>query len=293
MNKKKETRTSTSFVKRVKEDEQEQEEINFTSIQITLYEELNNLRKNPKSYIPLIESQMNLIKNKNILKQKDSNLQIQTLEGKAAYEEAISFLQKQKPVSPLTKEMKLSYAAKDLVQDIGERGVVTHQDKEGQFTSERIEKYCEWDSCANELIEVSSQNPQDILISLIVDDGFKNRPNRRALFKSDYKYVGISCGPHSEYEIVTVFVFAGGIRQKGTLFNQKTEYEYRSSFDNYNFGNNENNLYLINDPDAPKNSIGLRITKARKYLGKNIILVTKKFYKLDNGTQHVVELEEY
>ena len=164
MNKKKETRTSTSFVKRVKEDEQEQEEINFTSIQITLYEELNNLRKNPKSYIPLIESQMNLIKNKNILKQKDSNLQIQTLEGKAAYEEAISFLQKQKPVSPLTKEMKLSYAAKDLVQDIGERGVVTHQDKEGQFTSERIEKYCEWDSCANELIEVSSKNPQDIFL---------------------------------------------------------------------------------------------------------------------------------
>lgn len=290
--KKKETRTSTSFVKRVKENDQEQEEMNYASIQLSLYEELNILRKNPKSYIPLIESQMNLIKKNNILKQKDSNLQIQTLEGKAAYEEAISFLQKQKPVSPLTKEIKLSYAAKDLVQDIGERGVVTHQDKEGQFTSERIEKYCEWDSCANELIEVSSKTPQDILISLIVDDGFKNRPNRRALFKSDYKYVGIFCGPHSEYEIVTVFVFAGGIRQKGTLFNQRTEYEYRS-FDNYNFGNNENNLYLINDPDAPKNTIGLRVTKARKYLGKNIIFVTKKFYKLDNGTQHVVELEEY
>ena len=289
--KKKETRTSTSFVKRVQDSEQEQEEINYTSIQVSLYEELNTLRKNPKSYIPLIESQMRLIKKNNTLKKKDS-IQIQTLEGKAAYEEAISFLQKQKPVSTITKEIKLSYAAKDLVQDIGERGVVSHLDKEGLYTSERIEKYCEWDTCANELIEVSSKNPQDILISLIVDDGFKNRPNRRALFNTDYKYVGISCGPHSEYEIVTVLVFAGGIRQKGTLFNQRTEYEYRS-IDNYNFGNNENNLFLINDPDAPKNTIGLRVTKARKYLGKNIILVTKKFYKLDNGTQHVVELEEY
>ena len=291
MRKTKEKRTSTNFEKHLKEDEKE-EEINFNSIQISLYRELNNLRQNPKSYIPLIQKQMKLLKKNNILKKEDSNLQIQTIEGKKAYEEAIAFLEHQKSVGPLTKEIKLSYAAKDLVNDIGSRGVVTHKDREGLYTSERIEKYCEWDYCANEVIEVSSKNAQDILVSLLVDDGFRDRPNRRALFQNIYNYVGISCGAHTEYEIVTVFVFAGGIRQKGTLFYKfSSEVEYRNYDDNY--GNNAPNVYLINDPDAPQDTMGLRVIRTKKYLGNKNIMVTKKFYKLANRTEHVVELEEF
>jgi hypothetical protein len=287
----KESRTSTSFIRKVHEEEEEREQINFTSIEVSLYKELNNLRQNPKSYIPLIKAQMELIKKNNVLTRKEYNLQIQTLEGKLAYETAILFLQQQKPVPPLQKEIKLSYAAKDLAKDIGERGVVTHQDREGQFTSERIEKYCEWESYANEVIEVSSKTCQDILISLLVDDGFRNRPNRRALFNDKYKLVGISCGPHIEYEIVTVFVFAGGIRQKGTLSNIAGPYELRD----YDYDNryDEINPYLINDFDAPNNTMGLRVVRTKKFLGNRKILITKKFYKLDNGTEHVVELEEY
>ena len=51
----KEKRTTTSFVKRVQDDESEQEQIDFISIQNALYTELNKLRNNPKSYITLIE----------------------------------------------------------------------------------------------------------------------------------------------------------------------------------------------------------------------------------------------
>ncbi len=287
----KEKRTTTNFIKRVKDDEEETK-INFNSIQISLYKELNKLRQDPRSYIPLIEEQMNNLKKNNILQKNDSLLRIQTIEGKDAYEEAILFLEQQEPVEPLKKEIKLSYAAQDLVKDIGERGVVTHEDKEGKFASERIEKYCEWDFCANELIEVSSRNPQDILISLLVDDGLRDRPDRKALFQHIYNYVGIACGPHVEYEIITVFVFAGGIRQKGTLFYQiGSKFELRDYEDIY--GNKENNIYCINDPDAPENTMGIRIVKAKKYLGNKKILVTKKFYKLDDGTEHVIELEEF
>ena len=51
------------------------------------------------------------IKKNNVLKKKDSSLQIQKLERKAAYENVIAFLQDQKVVNLLTKEIKLSYAA--------------------------------------------------------------------------------------------------------------------------------------------------------------------------------------
>ena len=287
----KEKRTQTNFVKRVKEEEKEQ--INYYSIQNLLYNELNKLRQNPKCYIPLVEQQMKMLKKNDILRKKDSNLQIQTVEGKTAYEEAIQFLKTQKPVPSLAKESRLQFAANDLIKDLGERGVVSHQDSNGNFVSERIEKYCEWNNCANEVIEISSKNPEDILISLIVDDGMRHRQDRKALFQHIYNYVGISCGPHIEYEIVTVLVFAGGIRQKGTLFYQiGSEFELRNCDNKYG-NNNENNPYLINDPDAPKNTKGYRVVRAKKFLGNKIIIVTKKFYKLDDGTEHVVELEEF
>ena len=288
----KEIRTTKNFIKKVKDEDQTQETINFNYIQTMLYKELNKLRQNPKSYIPLIEAQMKTIKKNNVLKKKDSDLQIQTLEGKAAYENAISFLQAQKEVNPLTKEIKLSYAAQDLAKDIGERGVVTHQDKYGHYVSDRIEKYCEWDYCANEVIEVSSKNVADILISLLVDDGIRDKLNRRALFQNVYNYVGIACEPHTEYDIVTVLVFAGGIRPKGTLFYQLgSEYELRD--DDYDYGTNQDNPFLIHDPDARENATGLRVVKTRKFIGNKSIIVTKKFYKLDDGTEHVVELEEF
>ena len=288
----KEIRTTQNFIKKVKDEDQEQEKINFNHIQTMLYKELNKLRQNPKSYIPLIEAQMKTIKKNNVLKKKDSDLQIQTLEGKAAYENAISFLQAQKEVNPLTKEIKLSYAAQDLAKDIGERGVVTHQDRDGHYVSDRIEKYCEWDYCANEVIEVSSKNVTDILISLLVDDGIRDKLNRRALFQNVYNYVGIACEPHTEYDIVTVLVFAGGIRPKGTLFYQLgSKYELRDN--EYDYGTNQENPFLIHDPDARENATGLRVVKTKKFIGNKSIIITKKFYKLDDGTEHVVELEEF
>ena len=287
-----EKRTTTSFIKRVHDDEEEKEQIDFIAIQRELFIELNNLRKNPKSYIPLIELEMKSLKKNNILKKRDSNLQIQTVEGKDAYIEAINFLQNQEGVPPVKEESRLNSAALDLVKDIGTRGVVSHQDKYGQYVSERIEKYCEWDYSASEVIEVSSKNPKDILISLIVDDGLKNRPDRMTLFNPAYNFVGISCGMHSEYEIVTVIVFTGSIRQKGTLFYQLgSNFELRNQYDDYE-GNYEN-PYLINDPDAPDKSTGLRIVKCKKNLGNKKIIVTKKFYTLDNGNEYVVELEEF
>ena len=287
-----EKRTTTSFIKRVHDDEEEKEQIDFIAIQRELFIELNNLRKNPKSYIPLIELEMKSLKKSNILKKRDSNLQIQTVEGKDAYIEAINFLQNQEGVPPVKEESRLNSAALDLVKDIGTRGVVSHQDQYGQYVSERIEKYCEWDYSASEVIEVSSKNPKEILISLIVDDGLKNRPDRMTLFNPAYNYVGISCGMHSEYEIVTVIVFTGSIRQKGTLFYQLgSNFELRNQYDDYE-GNYEN-PYLINDPDAPDKSTGLRIVKCKKNLGNKKIIVTKKFYTLDNGNEYVVELEEF
>lgn len=272
------------------EEVSEREKVIYEQVQNDLFVELNRLRRNPKCYIPLVKDQMEKLKGNTLCRK--NHMVVQTAEGRQAYEEAIEFLEEQESVELLKRESCLTKAAIDLVNDIGPRGVVTHQDSRGNFVSERIEKYCEWDFCANECIEISSRNAIDILIDLIVDDGIPERLDRKALFQHIYNYVGFGCGPHREYGMVTVVVLVGSIRPKGSLFyqydlkNKEIEKEQPESRSIVNY-------YQINDPDAPDNTIGLRLVKTQKKINDKIILVTKKFYKLRDGTEHVVELEEY
>ena len=36
-----------------------------------------------------------------------------------------------------------------------------------------------------------------VIVSLTLDDGEEERPHRQNMFKTDFKKVGIACGPHS------------------------------------------------------------------------------------------------
>ena len=52
------------------------------------------------------------------------------------------------------------------------------------------------------------------------------------------------------------------------------------------------NAFQEDDPDAPDNTISVKIVKTTKRIkGKNK-KITKKIYTLDNGAQHIVEIEE-
>jgi hypothetical protein len=55
---------------------------------------------------------------------------------------------------------------------------------------------------------------QDVIESLIVDDGVQGRGHRRNVFQSSARLVGIACGPHPKYEAMCVIVQAGGITAK-------------------------------------------------------------------------------
>ena len=93
---------------------------------------------------------------------------------------------------------------------------------------------------------------------------------------------------------MSVLILAGKLRDKGSLYFNENTVKYNQG----NEGNDEKkknikNDYQINDPDAPDNTIGLRIVKSQKILNGKKIMVTKKFYTLNDGTEHVVELEEF
>ena len=55
--------------------------------------------------------------------------------------------------------------------------------------------------------------------------------------------------------------------------------------------------YIVNrfqeeDPDAPDETIGVKITKCHKIISGKEKKITKKIYTLRNGSLHIMEIEE-
>ena len=261
----------------------------YKAIQDAIFNEINLVRGDPKSYIPILEAHKQLFHN-NILV-RHNQPPIQTYEGAAAFDDAIEFLKTQEAVPALDYSEHLTEAALDLSNDLGPKGLVSHEDSNGNYVSERIEKYTEWDTACFECIDLGGRSAQEVVINLIVDDGVENRVNRYNLFSKYYKYLGVGTGYHKVYGIFSVLVFVGGVRDKGSLY-----YDY----DNYKYPYPETeekrkivNDYQIDDPDAPNNAVALRILKDKKEFKGKKVIVTKKCYKLDDGTEHIVEVEEF
>ena len=198
--------------------------IDYKNLQELIFFEINKVRNDPKSYIPILEAQKELFKNDILY--RDNQLPIQTYEGVAAFDEAIKFLEEQNAVTNLKLDEHPTKAATDLVNDIGPKGLISHEDSNGNFVSERIEKYTEWDKSCFECIDLGGRTAQEVLVNMLVDDGVRQREHRNNLFSTNYAFVGVGSGYHKEYGLFSVIVFVGGIREKGTLFYDYNNYKY-------------------------------------------------------------------
>jgi uncharacterized protein YkwD len=72
---------------------------------------------------------------------------IRTQEGAQAVNEAISFIRSQKKVHPLIWNKGLHHAAKNHVDDIGPKGLVTFDSSDGTNARHRIEKHGKIGGC--------------------------------------------------------------------------------------------------------------------------------------------------
>ena len=275
--------------------------IDYKKIEKEILKELNEVRKNPKSYIEKLKKSLDFYQN-NILS-KENEIPIPTYEGVEAVKDSINFLSNQDPVPQLAYSNEISLSCKDLINDIGPKGIVSHEGTEIKNLYNRLENYCQWDGCIAENIDFGFKIPENIIMNMINDDGDKNRYQRKNLFYPDFKYVGIGVGPHRDYGICVVIEFAYNIREIGTQYinvdefikrNVKLNFEENSEMNNIDEDNKKivNNPFQDGDPDAPDNTVSLKVEKEEKEINGKIIKVTKKIFTLDDDSQHIVELEE-
>jgi hypothetical protein len=96
--------------------------------------------------------------------------------------------------------------------DIGGKGMMSHNGSDGQDPFQRINSTGVAHNTAAENIYAGGKDStaQDIIISLVIDDGVSSRGHRSNIFNA--ALTGATCGieDHTSYGLVAVFDYIGG-----------------------------------------------------------------------------------
>jgi len=128
-----------------------------------IFELHNDLRKNPKGFVPELEAMLELFDG-NLLK-REGKVTLRTKEGMEAVKEAIQFLNNCEPLGPLKWSDPIMQAAGDHTKDIGPKGLIQHDSSDGKTgVKERMRKYGNVVSCYGENLSFHCQDAKDVLI---------------------------------------------------------------------------------------------------------------------------------
>lgn len=249
-------------------------EQNYEELARKVVKEINKVREDPTSYIEKIENQMRYLQG-SLLKIPGQEAII-TNEGELAYEEALGYLKNKEGVKKLKSWKPINLVCEDHVNDIGEKGLITHDSSDWKNLGERAGKYCKWQGAINENLDFGNTTAENIVIAMLIDDGVADRTRRENIFNNDFNYIGAACGDHKEYHICTAIVFLSDFSE------DRYEESIKSSF--------PKNSFQEKDPDAPDNTIGVKTIITTKIIEGKPHKLTKKIFTLQDNTQHIVEI---
>lgn len=120
----------------------------------------------------------------------------------------LSCLERQKALALLYPSEKLSKAAAYHAKDMGETGLEGHNSSDKTGCNKRLERFMKA-AIMGENCEYGSNDPIDIVMQLLIDEGIPGYGHRLNILSNDYSFVGTSKKPHKKYEWNTVMDFAG------------------------------------------------------------------------------------
>lgn len=171
-----------------------------------ILEELNECRTNPSMYSQKLSKILKYYRGK--IFARPGYEAIETEEGSGNTLACISYLKTVMPVEPLQWSQSLTLAAQMHADDIGPSGRMSHIGQDGSEPCDRIERFGQWSGHLGENIDYGNADSEDIVVSLLIDDGVLARGQRLNIMKREHKYAGVGFGYHSEYQYVCVILFA-------------------------------------------------------------------------------------
>ena len=132
------------------------------------------------------------------------------IEGEGVVRDAIHFLEKQRPLAPLTVSEGMRSSALTHVLDVGSRGGRGHVGSNGSQPPDRMERFGKWTGRWGENIDYGQRDARATVIRLIVDDGVRGRGHRKNIFSSDFHVAGSATGFSASFGSMCVIDFAAG-----------------------------------------------------------------------------------
>jgi uncharacterized protein YkwD len=177
-----------------------------------IVKELSAMRANPSVYVGKIAARRRYYRG-NVLR-LPRQIPIRTREGVSALDEAVRVLKATKPLPPLKDSPALRLAAWDHVRDIGPKGLLAHEGSDKSSPGERVRRYATDVKSVAEVISFGPEDPESVVIDLIIDDGLRNRGHRNILLDPVFRYAGAACGSHALYRTVCVINLADQLSER-------------------------------------------------------------------------------
>eukprot|EP01063_Lacrimia_lanifica_P038271 TRINITY_DN8093_c0_g2_i1.p1 TRINITY_DN8093_c0_g2~~TRINITY_DN8093_c0_g2_i1.p1 ORF type:complete len:814 (+),score=291.28 TRINITY_DN8093_c0_g2_i1:81-2522(+) len=183
--------------------------------------ETNLARMQPREYARFVQAECDTIKRApqqfggkwGIL---TGNTWLLLEEGPAAWQEAIDFLKRQKPLPPYTAAPKgLVKACRDHCHDTGPKGITGHSGTDGSAPQARMNRHGKWmHTCSENIWYGDDCTGRHVVLSLIVDSGVPSRGHRKNIYSEDHKACGVGVGKHKTYKTMCCCNMAGAYVDK-------------------------------------------------------------------------------
>lgn len=191
----------------------------YRTLDSDIFTEQNKVRADPKSYIDALKAMLPNFSDKDY--KEDGYVKITTLEGSAAVDAAIKYLEVAVPgkklrrlstdpedenidwkITPiigtaaLTSEDDMVTACKDHVEDTGPKGITGNKGSDDSTPETRLAKYGDYDKLIAESMAYGQITGVNVIKALLIGDGDDKRANRENIFNPDHMVVGIYSGTH-------------------------------------------------------------------------------------------------
>ncbi len=174
--------------------------------------EMNLARQHPGVYAGYLEELRGRYQGRNLVLPGGSV--IRTREGVGAVDDAIRFLRRARPLSPLAYSEGIARAASEHVAEQAGGGM-GHRGLGRSHPGERMNRHGIWTGRWGENVSYGKSAARDIVIALIIDDGLRARKHRKNIFNPAFGVAGAAVGPHARYRTVCSIDFAGGYVEAG------------------------------------------------------------------------------
>ena len=184
--------------------------IDFKTLPNEILFKINHVRKYPNLAISSVLDRLNYFKDFEF--SSPDYAKVKTSEGSEAVLECVDFLRVQTALPEVELHERLSKAAYRHATSFCYNSNLgsLYQGTSDATPEQRIAKIVSWKNMAGECLNIGNFKATDIIISLLIDDGMDERPNRLTLLHKEAKYVGIACVPNKVFQIITVIYLIGG-----------------------------------------------------------------------------------